>query len=680
MASQTPVTLDITQPQPVSYCVPLWVRDEQVRANTARIKARIQPHYALRDAPIAVVGFGPSLNDTWKQVKDFQYVITCSGAHKFLVDRGIVPTWHLDVDPRPHKVTLMGTPHPDVTYLIASACSPKLFDHLEAHHATIVLWHIFDSAEEGFRTLPHGEWAITGGCSAGLRAMTMARFLGFTDLHLFGLDGSTGKSGKHAAAHPMQAKQFMTTVYDGVTYETTPAFLEAARGTFHELDQMGDVRATFYGNGLVQHMAKGYTPKKHQKGTPEIAFVKESLISSEYKTLNAQLHAQNIAYGVGGGKHAPVVLKMAATLKNPSILDYGCGKGYLAKEIPFPIWEYDPAIPGKDASPRPADLVVCSDVLEHIEPDRLPYVLTDLKRVVKHLGYFVIHVGPAAKTLPDGRNTHLIQQPKAWWDAQLSAYFTIGKVFERGAELYYIVAPLPGKPKLVLSAGPRVMLNFDRLSFRRDPYVIGAAADVLEPALYRALADSFPPLEMFKAFGGGNRKWSLSTVNNPDQYAGFLKGDDLWRAFARYIKDPLFIEQMRMVLKTHGLQPLEVEVPLKARFEFSMLPADGGCLRPHTDLPSKLVTLVVSMLPKMDDWDRVWGGGTDVLKPKPGSPPLDDYRADLDAFDVVETYAYVPNQCVVFVKTADSWHSVGPLGGPEGALRKTLTINIERAG
>ncbi len=38
-----------------------------------------------------------------------------------------------------------------------------------------------------------------------------------------------------------------TTDYEGKTYFTTPGFLEAARQTWHELDQMPDVNPTFYG-------------------------------------------------------------------------------------------------------------------------------------------------------------------------------------------------------------------------------------------------------------------------------------------------------------------------------------------------------------------------------------------------------------------------------------------------
>jgi 2-polyprenyl-3-methyl-5-hydroxy-6-metoxy-1,4-benzoquinol methylase len=434
--------LDATAKQAVSYCIPTFLRDEQIKLAIERVKGRISPVHELRSEPCALVCYGPSLNDTWEQIKEFKYVFTCSGAHKFLVERGIVPTWHVEVDPRQHKVDLIGPPHHDVEYIIASTCHPKVFDHLDGFN--VKLWHVYDPQEEGMLRLPHGEWALTGGCSVGLRLMTLARFFGFTEHHIFGMDGNQGKSGKHAAAHPSQAKDYAIVEYppgSGTEWQTTSSFLEAARGTFHELNQMPDVKATFYGDGLVQAMAKDYVPKYVGQGKAMIGFVKPELISTEYRSLNSQLHRENLAYGVGGGKHAERVLKLAESIKTTSILDYGCGKGYLAKAIPFPIWEYDPAVQGKQDSPRPADLVVCTDVLEHIEPEKLAYVLHDLARCVKQVGYFTIHTQAAKKTLPDGRNTHLIQHGEDWWRKRLDRYFTIGKILKSGPELIVVVGP-----------------------------------------------------------------------------------------------------------------------------------------------------------------------------------------------------------------------------------------------
>lgn len=441
--------LDVTQKQEVKYCIPLWLRDEQIKQSISRIKGRIEPHYEKRNEPVALVAFGPSLNKTWRRIKKFKNIMSCSGSHKFLIEKGIIPTWHIEVDPRKHKIDLLGVPHPEVTYLISSTCHPKYFDWLIDHNANIKLWHVFDSYEEGLRVLPHGEWALTGGASVGLRMMSIARFLGFTDFHIFGMDGCKGETGSHASFHPNAPKEDYETVYNGKKYITTPSIAECARQTFHELDQLKDVKATFYGNGLVQEMAKDYKPN-HPVYELAIGLSKPELISEEYKNLNIALHRDNLSYGVGGKDHAPVVLKLYESMHAKSLLDYGCGKGYLAKNLPFPIWEYDPCIEGKDESPRAADLVVCLDVLEHIEPDKLDFVLNDISRCTKNTGYFVINTQEAKKTLPDGRNTHLIQQDKEWWREKLSKHFELSdkSIIEKGCDLHVVVGAKNNKQKL----------------------------------------------------------------------------------------------------------------------------------------------------------------------------------------------------------------------------------------
>jgi len=445
-----PAILDATAKQEVQYCIPLWLRDEQIRRNVQRPTVGRIEGRPVHGGRIAIVGFGPSLAETWPQVRDFDALITVSGAHRFLLDQGLTPEgrqwWHVEVDPREHKITLLGEPRQGITYLPASCCHPRYYDHLERAGVDVKMWHVFDASDDALRVLPRGEWAITGGSNVGLRAMTIARFFGYTDLHVFGMDGCEGpvEGRKHAAAHPLQdGTGHSLCEYppgSGQMWRTTPSMLESARQTWHELDMMPDVTATFYGTGLVQAMWRDYVPKG-DTSKPAIAIAHPPLISAEYRDLNAQLHRENLFYGVGGGKHADVVKKLSASLKTTSVLDYGCGKGHLAQALDFPIWEYDPAIPGKDALPRPADLVVCTDVLEHIEPDHLRAVLFDLARCTRKVGYVVIHTGPAGKTLPDGRNTHLIQRDKTWWRAKLGAYFNVASIQTQGPLLHIVVGP-----------------------------------------------------------------------------------------------------------------------------------------------------------------------------------------------------------------------------------------------
>lgn len=429
--------IDINNIQSIGYCIKKELRDEQIKINIQKVKERFQPAHEKREDPIAVVCFAPSLNDTWEELKKFKYIMTCSGAHKFLIERGIIPTWHNDLDPREHKIKMLGEPHPDVEYLIASTIHPKYLDALKGFN--VKLWHIFANEEEGGMVLPRGEWLVTGGSSVGLRCITLSRLLGFTDIHIFGMDGSFGKSGSHTAEHPNAPKEEFEVEYNGKKYRTTPSMLHCAKETLRELDQMPDVTAKFYGEGLVQDIMKNYKPIRSRK--VDIAYNKPELISEEHKRLNYQLHQDNPNYGMGGAKHADTVLNLSKQLNTTDILDYGAGKMMLQKSLPFPIFNYDPAIPSISETPRPATIVICSDVLEHIEPDKLNFVLDDLKRCVKQVGYFVISTRKAVKTYANGENTHSIVQGKEWWEKKLSKFFDVATCIEKAdvSELHIVV-------------------------------------------------------------------------------------------------------------------------------------------------------------------------------------------------------------------------------------------------
>lgn len=144
-------------------------------------------------------------------------------------------------------------------------------------------------------------------------------------------------------------------------------------------------------------------------------YVASDLMSDGYR---AQLRRQHetTKWGGDGAKHVAAVKTFAGSLNAGTILDYGCGRGALADAMaPQRVSQYDPGIPGKDGMPKPVDLVVCTDVLEHIEPDRLDAVLDHIKRLAAKGVYLVIATRPAKAVLADGRNAHLIVKPAEWW-------------------------------------------------------------------------------------------------------------------------------------------------------------------------------------------------------------------------------------------------------------------------
>lgn len=138
------------------------------------------------------------------------------------------------------------------------------------------------------------------------------------------------------------------------------------------------------------------------------------LISEEWRKANAQLHEERADFG---SKLVPERIDRlkawAKKLGTIDILDYGCGKGISADAIN--ARGYDPAVPRYSADPVPAHLLVCWDVLEHVEPPCLPSVLDHIRSLGRHVYIIVGTRKDSTKLMPDGRNPHLIIEPAEWW-------------------------------------------------------------------------------------------------------------------------------------------------------------------------------------------------------------------------------------------------------------------------
>ena len=149
-------------------------------------------------------------------------------------------------------------------------------------------------------------------------------------------------------------------------------------------------------------------------------------ISEEYKEQLQLHHAANPSWGSEGSKFCDEIL---AHLHGNTILDYGCGKGKLKAGMrssgpSVEVYEYDPGIPGKDILPEGTfDLVVSRDVLEHVEPEYIDDVLSEIESKTEDGIWFMIHTRKAGAILPDGRNAHLIQEGLEWWTEKLEPYF-----------------------------------------------------------------------------------------------------------------------------------------------------------------------------------------------------------------------------------------------------------------
>lgn len=148
--------------------------------------------------------------------------------------------------------------------------------------------------------------------------------------------------------------------------------------------------------------------------------------------------------------HHEVRRYVKARDKSFIMLDYGCGKARQVYERRLPayrlidgkkqrinvtlhetfgrklqsLWLYDPAVE-EYKTPPPAgmkfDVVVCTDVMEHIAEPYVDQVLSDLFSHVAHDGaaFFSISGAPATKHFLDGENLHCTVRDFEFWQNKI---------------------------------------------------------------------------------------------------------------------------------------------------------------------------------------------------------------------------------------------------------------------
>jgi len=172
------------------------------------------------------------------------------------------------------------------------------------------------------------------------------------------------------------------------------------------------------------------------------------VMSPEYRALNKHLHDERADYGAKAYESAASIVRIARAHGYKTVLDYGCGKGTLKPAVKaiapdIKVMEFDPAIPGKDKLPKKSpDFLVALDVMEHIEPDYLANVLSAMRGLAPKSVLLMIAIQPANKTLPDGRNAHLIVEPREWWEKKLNTYFKPVDIKADAEHVLYIGTPL----------------------------------------------------------------------------------------------------------------------------------------------------------------------------------------------------------------------------------------------
>lgn len=206
-----------------------------------------------REGVLSIACYGPSLKDTWQDLK--RPILSVSGAHDFLIVKGIVPDYHMDCDPRQYKANFVKQPHKDVQYLMGSCMHPDTWENLKGMN--VKLWHAFNGDETDTWMRLHGRGQITlgGGSTAGLRAIMLGGALGYSEFDIHGMDCSYDET-PWAGVHYSKAHKKVMRVRCGNRWFKTSGSMVAAAREFEKLIRNIPIKFTLRGDGLLTNMLK----------------------------------------------------------------------------------------------------------------------------------------------------------------------------------------------------------------------------------------------------------------------------------------------------------------------------------------------------------------------------------------------------------------------------------------
>ena len=118
------------------------------------------------------------------------------------------------------------------------------------------------------------------------------------------------------------------------------------------------------------------------------------LISESHRSSETKKHITDPEYGGEALLYAANISAVINSLCIDDVLDYGAGKGELAKNLVLDhrvaVHLYDPAIPAISELPEPHEMTVCVHVLDHVEKDCIDAVLDDLKRCTEKYSFIAL--------------------------------------------------------------------------------------------------------------------------------------------------------------------------------------------------------------------------------------------------------------------------------------------------
>lgn len=209
--------------------------------------------------PIHLVGAGPSLKDTLAELKEAKGpIIACGGPYDWLIEHGIVPEYCTICDPDPVTANYITKANRKTLFLLSTAVHPSVVQKLRGFN--ICFWHCHsDANEERIKEIDPCYQAIGGGCTVGLRTLSLAICMGYSNLHFWGFDSCLGDNDAHHAYEFSDESEEIGKIYRiRIGFDGPGSKLYRAAG--YQLAQAEQFK-TFYGK-----FCSYFTPTFHGPG------------------------------------------------------------------------------------------------------------------------------------------------------------------------------------------------------------------------------------------------------------------------------------------------------------------------------------------------------------------------------------------------------------------------------
>ncbi len=438
---------------------------EQVSINAKRHEIRNLKGKPYQGTTMVFIAGGPSLSEYVEEIRakcaDPKYdVFTSNNTCAWMLSKGMKPKYHLILDPterKKHDIEYEGGD--DITLVLGLQCHPALFDAAIARGRKIVKFLAASATRANGKTDTEAALeactpddpdliGIGGGSMAGTRMIYLAAALGYRRIEYYGFDACVSYEGGRVRGYAYNKVRnehvLEVEAANGRKFHSTASFARQAEEMVLLMDKLPGLEVVVHGDSFMSNQVAMYKAKNAPASYR---------ITQAYEKMMATMHETHDRYGTSGANHASRVFMAGAQIVRKfgscDILDYGCGKETLkyAMEEAFPILPkmrvlgYDPGIKGKDQA-KPADIVVCTDVMEHVERECIDAVLSHIANLTRHVAIINVSLIPAVKTLPDGRNAHISLYPKDWWLSYLKKYFVLIEQADDDKELIVVGQPI----------------------------------------------------------------------------------------------------------------------------------------------------------------------------------------------------------------------------------------------